>query len=42
MKRKRNLMLSKFDFENNIYDTEENSHVEFLGNDDEEGADLML
>ena len=35
-------MLSKFDFENNIYDTEENSHVEFLGNDDEEGAEFKV
>ena len=35
-------MLSKFDFENNIYDTEDNSHVEFLGNDDEEGAEFKV
>ena len=35
-------MLSKFDFENNICDTEDNSHVEFLGNDDEEGAEFKV
>ena len=35
-------MLSNFDFENNIYDTEENSHVEFLGNDDAEGSEFKF
>ena len=42
MKRKGTLMLSNFDFENNIYDTEENSHVEFLGNDDAEGSEFKF